>query len=726
MMKWLRTAAISAVFCLLLPLISCAGKPSPSSGASEQTTASAQATDEQGSTIDAGDDTSAQQPSDSDDTQSDGLTGTGVTGTKKPTAHPTNATGSKTNATSRGDTVATTTGSGSSNTSYGVTGDTSFSIDTKGLAKNTVYSVTKDVLSGTRNILGHDVLRLFSSLQGLLNRDFNKNKIALIIEPYNSSETFWINYMSASGAPLAGMARKKITSLNDFLNTFKNQLVSCGMVAWDPEVPATSNVAATICGLDGYLPVKYEEGENSLMTMLKGMGVKIKMNLKGRFTGKGIISGTKIASTGSAKCDAYLWAMEKYMARCSTKYMAYMADGASCTTGNIIYENDSDSKDPFGAVNLVSHDYGIVRRAFFFDLTPVGSEAPCDDPKQPIGTDLKTMHTLFNRHYELAKGEFGCMIGFPPWQLKYTSHNGWGTIRDTTVEAMFVQECTKYNKYLDVSFAQPNTSIYCAYPLKSSYKNGNKAVSEKFDSKTIYIYYHLGDYDATAWVMSQMLTAYQDAKRGSLPLTWAVNPGMSDRIPMAFDYYCSNLTAMDTMCTADSGIGYFRPDGIFQDDTSVDGRTLPNGDKKLIAASKPYMQKFGMDLVSFAIGSMSNKAYAMFREFAPAGVFHNDRTKPITIYNGTPFIPTKNGVGNPGDYLTSAKGMYDYLTTTMKGTNFLPTRTICWTPTQLIALTEAFEGYASPLMPGYKFKVVNAYTFMEMVKQSGQGKIVNE
>lgn len=136
---------------------------------------------------------------------------------------------------------------------FGVDGDTSFQINVSGLQKNTVYSVTKDALLSSGKIMGHDVLRLFVSLQGLINRDLKKNKIALIIEPYQSSDTFWINYMTKSGAPLENMKKVKITSFQSFLDTFKNQLKSCGMVLWDPDVPSTANAAATVCGLDGYL-----------------------------------------------------------------------------------------------------------------------------------------------------------------------------------------------------------------------------------------------------------------------------------------------------------------------------------------------------------------------------------------------------------------------------------------------------------------------------------------
>ncbi len=652
---------------------------------------------------------------------SDGTTaGAMSNGTTAPSG---SAAGSKPAATtSRAADTAQTTAAPKPVKNYGESGDASFKIPVTGLQKNTVYSVSRAAVSGNRRLMAHDTLRLFCSLQGLINRDFQQNRIILMLTPYQSSDTFWTDYLKRAGAPLAGMRTVTIETWDEFLATFKQQLIACGMCLWDPAVPATANVAATICGLDGFLPVKAEE--DGLCDDLKALGVPVRFSLVGRFTGKGVIQGTKRASTGSAKNDAYLWAMDKYMYRCSTKYMIYVADGASCTKGNEIYEKDSCSKNAFGAVSLLSHDYGILRRAFFFDLSPI-EEAPCDDRGQKRGTDLSTTKMLLKTRYDMAGGEFGCMVGFPPWQLKYSKHNNWGTVADTALEHTFVQYITQYNMYLDANFAPYNTSLYCHYPLKTSYKNGSKQVTETFDDHTIYVYYHLGDYDATEWAARDLFNCFQDKGRGKLPLTWAVNPGLADRIPMLFDYIYTNLSPMDTVCASDSGIGYIKPEHLFTDERMSDGRTLPAGDKAYIRVSTPYFRRFDMDVVSFIIGTMSREVYATYNAFAGIGSFHYDRAKPMTIYNGVPYVPTKNGVGNPGDYAESAAGMYSYLTTTMKDTNFIATRTIRWNPTQLMALTGAFSDCVAQNKPGYTVKVVNAYTFLALVKQSGQATVLS-
>ena len=142
-----------------------------------------------------------------------------------------------------------------------------------------------------------------------------------------------------------------------------------------------------------------------------------------------------------------------------------------------------------------------------------------------------------------------------------------------------------------------------------------------------------------------------------------------------------------------------------------------------------YFDRFGIDAVSFIIGHMSPPVYEMYNKIAPAGSFHYDRAKPITVYRGVPYVPTKNGVGKPGEsdeaYLESAKGMYEFLKTTMQGTHFAAFRTICWTPTQLMKLSGTFIRYASEQEPGLAFKFVNAYNFFDLVKQSGEGLAID-
>ena len=109
------------------------------------------------------------------------------------------------------------------------------------------------------------------------------------------------------------------------------------------------------------------------------------MSLVGKFTGSGTIPDTSIESSGSAKCDAYLWALEMYMDKCSTEVMGYVLDGAGCIPGTTTYEG-AESTNAFYN-QIYNHDYFVMKKAFCFDLTSNAKEAPFDDPTQPMGTD---------------------------------------------------------------------------------------------------------------------------------------------------------------------------------------------------------------------------------------------------------------------------------------------------------------------------------------------------
>jgi uncharacterized protein YbbK (DUF523 family) len=148
------------------------------------------------------------------------------------------------------------------------------------------------------------------------------------------------------------------------------------VVIWDTEVPASLNVACTVAGVEDGV-VMTEEYYAKYQDMLKDKPV---IDLVGMFDG---------TETGSAKNDAYRWAIENYLltGKCSTDYICSYIDGWSFrAAGNNSY--------------TVVRDWGIYHRAFVYDLSPWGDEAPLDDPEQSKGLDkdiiekLKAKHTL--------------------------------------------------------------------------------------------------------------------------------------------------------------------------------------------------------------------------------------------------------------------------------------------------------------------------------------------
>ena len=165
----------------------------------------------------------------------------------------------------------------------------------------------------------------------------------------------------------------EVKTFNEFWTLVKPIVSDLGLVLWDPAVPATANVASTICGVDRCLPVKFEPGKGSLYRFLLDEGIEVKTNLVGLFKepDRGYfitVDGTTFVSSGSSKCDAYLWALKRYGDRCSDKMFAYVLDGASTIPSHRIYQTYGA---PGPDVNqILSHDYLIQNKCFFFDLSP--------------------------------------------------------------------------------------------------------------------------------------------------------------------------------------------------------------------------------------------------------------------------------------------------------------------------------------------------------------------
>ena len=51
----------------------------------------------------------------------------------------------------------------------------------------------------------------------------------------------------------------------------------------------------------------------------------------------------------------------------------------------------TDNSNNIHIAKTTNHDYFVANKAFFFDLSIWGDEAPNDDPEQPLGTDRATL-----------------------------------------------------------------------------------------------------------------------------------------------------------------------------------------------------------------------------------------------------------------------------------------------------------------------------------------------
>lgn len=605
--------------------------------------------------------------------------------------------------------------------------DMSFKVSTSGLTPKTLYRVTHRVFEGIENLYEKDAARLICSLQGLINRDYETNGNILVYVINDHLDDFWLDYIMGEGKSFHHLALKDLNSFEEFLEIFREVICSCGMILWDENVPATANVAATVCGLEGYLPVKYDENDDSLYNQLKKAGVPEKQSLVGLFGKDGSID----MGSGSAKCDAYLWAMDKYFDRCSSRYIAYVLDGASCSRTSPCYNPQSPSNVFSNCI--YNHDYYIARRCFFFDLTCYDKEAPIDDPNQRLGTDRETFIKILRRRYDRANGEIGQLLGFPPWWMKYTKDSGTGGVIATVLEWDCVCLGSAFNLAKEADAAHPcsmpNASAYCNYKSHvKEYRWPRPKERLKFDKNTKYFTIYGGDYDSAAWLRNHVCNFFShENARGSLPINWAFNPNLSERAPMVFDYVYENMTDNDFFVAGDSGAGYVIPYGLTAE---CDYRENPPAIFEWAEYSKPYYERFDYDITGFIINgneTVTNEIMAAFNRISPKGSFHNSLKRPLTVYNGTPYLHLQNEVsGKPDRIEASLPVMYEYMSDYMGKFNFSGYRTVCDSPDETKQLVERFIAYAKEHDPRFEYKYVDIHTFFDLVLQSGQGDIINE
>ncbi len=188
---------------------------------------------------------------------------------------------------------------------------------------------------GASTKVQYDYLKFATALQGLANRD--KPQIYFMFKNTGGQDMdqYWFDKLSEPGEYLADFNSVTETDFWALVNRFKS--LTNGLVLWDENVPATANVASTIAGVEGLLPVRYDTAANSLYNELmdnQGYAASdVKKNLVGMFTGTGTIPDSSTPSTGSTKNDAYIWAKEQYLdtGKTNPSLMAYTLDGFTWT-----------------------------------------------------------------------------------------------------------------------------------------------------------------------------------------------------------------------------------------------------------------------------------------------------------------------------------------------------------------------------------------------------------
>ncbi|MBX7254723.1 MAG: hypothetical protein K1Y02_00080 [Candidatus Hydrogenedentes bacterium] len=555
------------------------------------------------------------------------------------------------------------------------------------------------------SVLRYDTVKFVAALQGLVNRE----RPRLIVRFFDGSsptgpinvDDYWFEKMRAEW--LKGRTVERTSKLDDLIARYSE--ARNGVVVWDQTVPATANVAATVCGVEGWLPVR---AGGALYAQLVNAGPKlpVKLSLAGKFTG---------AESGSAKCDAYLWAMHTYIetGRCNNALMAYYLDGYTHRPDlpGIQYNDLSNG-------GIANQDYYIARKAFVFDLGPWADEAPVDDPKQPLGTDRATLCAILKAQVLQNDGKsFTTVGGFVPWNLKYTDAAlSGGKHGAVPTEWEYAAILSAHNAVMDADalglVGLANASAYMHYPLAKHYTQNPKPKLPPLEDKT-YVLVYMGDYDSAAWLSRQIPAAWDDPARGQMPIAWAFNPNLADRVPYVFDTIMRTKSANDWFIGGDSGAGYLNPNLLTGDRL---GSGVPDALDLWVTHNKAWYERFDYSITGFVIngfhGDMPLRVQEAYAKFSPDGVgMQLGFEKPIV--NGTPFIRHVSDIyPDPKHLEVAAQQMAGFAKP--ERPQFLIFRMILQTPSTIVGIRDRLlKDY-----PEHQWEFPDPYTFFALAKET--------
>jgi len=518
-----------------------------------------------------------------------------------------------------------------------------------------------------------------AALQGLVNRDEPSLYIRFTESQHRPQniDDFWLARLSEPGQWLHGRRTQEIRSITDLVRQYRPHIR--GLVVYDPNVAATSNVASTIAGAESLLPVRYDPSETSLYHRLVNgeLALPVKRWLvhpdgTSVFTGTGRIPDSDRSSTGSTKCDAYLWMKQKLLdaGKCSGAYGAYYLDQ---------YWMQKPRNAVLNHHCLTNHDFFVAKRAFFFDLGIWADEKPVDDPQQELGTDVATLKELLLSAYHHGGAEKMIHIGgFVPWAHKYTTHGTAGGTHDPVpTEWEYGKIISAYNGFMDadaISYgAMANASFFMHFPLKEKYPqpwvtraeltergylDGNGRVN--VDGREFFIFY-VGDYDCAAWLYQRMMDIWDDPARGQIPMMWSISPVLDRRAPMAMDTMRRTATRNDYFVSADNGAGYCEP-GMLQEPRGISG--LPSGLDAWGRHCGTFYDRWGLSVTGFIIyahGPQLNEAgLDCYASFSPNGIVPSGGPAAF-LHKNMPVLRFDHDV-NEGDPGAAARHVIDRVT----------------------------------------------------------------
>jgi len=552
---------------------------------------------------------------------------------------------------------------------------------TKKGTDNVMY-VYKLTTAGTP--AAYDEAMAVACLQGIINRD---KPLVYVLSSSYARPQYWLDILSKKPYWLAGRKQVPMADLDGLRKLAGDRLK--GAVIWDPKVPATVNVATTIAGVKDGVVLSPEMADQ----YVSKWNIPVLDDLRGRFDGH---------ETGSAKNDAYRWAIREYLAKglCSSHLLCLFEDASATRKGGDISYVDT-------------RDWAVYNRAFVFDLSPWADEVPKDDPKQPLGTDHDTYKMILNEVMKQAAGKHMTELTgfFAFW--KYSNIPGHKSKHEpvpTEWESVYLM--SPYNCYQNtISSNCYNQSFESQAPFHRL-KQARPEPLRKVENKA-YVCILMADYDSATPLYDFMPKSWDDPKRGTLPLAWGINPNLIETYPDIFTYLYDTATPNDHFTSDASAAGYFNPN-----------RIKPENLPLMIKHNKHFFHETDMTMAPMVLDwdKPTPAVKDAFTHFAPDGYativmnFHRPDSKSPKpqVWKGMPVTELINDTCNFANPQQTADAMYSAIKARGNKVPGFYFFRIVWTPpSSIIDSLNVFKKDH----PDVPIEVVDPYNFFRLFKE---------
>jgi hypothetical protein len=284
---------------------------------------------------------------------------------------------------------------------------------------------------------------------------------------------------------------RQISTLEQALQTFKESVG--GYVVWDRDVRTSLIVAFTIAGLENAVVV-----DESLIPLMTERGLKLVVDLRGRFT-------------GWPDARIYKWAYDRYWEQCSRDFVIWLGG----EHGKVMKPGVAD--------------WGMMNRAFFNDL----STKPSD-----------------KEQYALANKILGQMNSMAMVM-------GWHSYKKD-LERDHVSLVSSYGLRVEGLHTLPNLSFSNHVPATPGfvYRNQHNIVPGKTYTPQDKVYISCIQTDGLG------IGAWHEPGRGEIPYAWEVIMNYSWLAPAMMEYFYTMATPNDYFIGALSGPGYIYPKAV--------------------------------------------------------------------------------------------------------------------------------------------------------------------